>query len=467
VNHHLYFADMALRIRGHGEVFPRPDVVIFDEAHQIEQVATQFLGRTVSSGRLDDLLADVRRECAHARLGGGVTDTIIDAIDKTKAGNASVFEELRSGEGRRRFSSGMLSSETLTDATDALGGLASLLESLEVGETGEALSSCAVRARNFEDDLVAILQDENPDRVTWMETRGAHMSLTSAPIELAATFEEALIASTPAILFTSATLSSGPNVEGSQGEDFAFVRSRLGVPADARAMAVESPFDYSRQALLYLPRLGVSPKSPSFQTRMPQEIGRIVNATQGRAFALFTSYRNLKAAAAHLRGKLSYPLLVQGEGSRSALLERFKLLGNAVLLATASFWEGVDVPGPALSCVIVDKLPFVPPGDPIEEARIAHLQERGENPFITYQLPKAILSLRQGLGRLIRNEEDRGVLALLDERVHTSCYGRKILSSLPPCPSTESIDDVAKFFTHPTMSETPEKPPVSPFQGQA
>ncbi len=467
VNHHLFFADLAVRLRGYGEVFPRPDAVIFDEAHQIDQAATQFLGLGLSTGRVSDLMADIERETKRVFERPDDAEGIRTTLAEAREGFRVLFDQFRDGEGRRRIAPGCLPPKTLAETTGALEGLAEALEAGQPEGPGEALLNCASRARSLGSDLHVILEEEDPERVSWVEARGGHVSLTSAPIELGRIFEEEVISRTPAVLFTSATLASGPGIQGVRDPDFAFVRARLGLPASARAIAVGSPFDYRRQALLYLPRLGVSPEAPVFAERVAEEIVRIVRATGGRAFALFTSYRNLEIAAASLRDRLEFPLLVQGEGSRSALLEQFKTVGNAVLLATASFWEGVDVPGPALSCVIVDKLPFASPGEPIEEARIARLHQRGENPFMDYQLPRAILSLRQGLGRLIRNEADRGILALLDERVFTRSYGRIILSSLPPCPWTGTLTDVVDFFNHPKVFPSDEIPPRQPFPGQA
>jgi ATP-dependent DNA helicase DinG len=446
VNHHLFFADLAVRLRGYGEVFPRPDAVIFDEAHQIDQVATQFLGITVSSGRVADLAADMEREIKRIFERPDDARAIRTTIAEARERCQHLFEPFRGGEGRRRVTPESVVPGALRGATAALEGLAEALEQCDPERSDEAFLNGAERARGLGNDLLAILEEDDPERVSWAEARRGHVSLTSAPIELGRIFEEAILSQTPAVLFTSATLASGPGIQEADDPDFGFVRARLGLPETARATAVGSPFDYTRQALLYLPRLGVSPDAAAFGERASEEIARIVGATRGRAFALFTSYRNLEIAAAALRDRLKFPLLVQGEGSRSALLERFKAAGNAVLLATASFWEGVDVPGPALSCVIVDKLPFASPGEPIEEARIAHLQQRG---------------------RLIRNEADRGILALLDERVFTRGYGKIVLSSLPPCPWTGTLEDVVDFFTHPNVLPALPINPRSPFPGQA
>jgi ATP-dependent DNA helicase DinG len=443
VNHHLFFADLAVRLQGPGEVLPRADAVIFDEAHQIEQVATLFLGRSVSSGRLADLLADVERERARGRRREVPPEALRAAVEGARASGEAFFNTFRGKEGRRRIEGGTLCRGTLHAARESLDYLGEAIAQT-AGPANEALAACALRAREISTDLVSIVEERDADHVAWAEARGNQVTLTSAPIELGRAFEERIFSKTRSVLFTSATLSGGADAQGEP--NFHFVRARLGLPPDVPAFAVESPFDYARQSLLYLPRLGILPDTPGFAEHVAEEIARIVAASGGRAFALFTSHRNLEMAASRLRGRLDYPMLVQGEGSKSALLDSFKAGGNAVLLATASFWEGVDVPGPALSCVIVDKLPFASPGDPIEEARIARLVEQGENAFWGYQLPRAILSLRQGLGRLIRNEQDVGVLALLDERVHLRSYGPRILASLPPCPRTSDLEDVIRFF---------------------
>lgn len=449
VNHHLFFADLALRLRGHGEVLPLADAVVFDEAHQIEEIATLFLGRTVSSGRLADLLGDAEREWGRVFALLKPPQRVRSAIRLAGERAETLFERFRKGDRRMRITPPVVHRGDFEGAVEGLEGLALLFEDLDRQKSDDGLVQIATRARAITEDLRAILIEVPSDHVSWAESRGRTTSLTTAPIELARTFEQSILSEISSVFFTSATLASGPAAGNGEESNFTFVRRRLGLPAEAHAFAVESPFDFTRQALLYLPRLGVAPADPRFSARVAREIESIIQATRGRAFALFTSHRNLNAAARYLRGRVDYPLLVQGEGSRSAILEEFKSLGNAVLLATASFWEGVDVPGPALSCVIIDKLPFTSPGEPIEEARIAYLEEKGERAFITYQLPKAILSLRQGLGRLIRNEGDRGILALLDDRVFTQGYGKVVLASLPRCPVTNTLDEVERFFSHP------------------
>ncbi len=467
VNHHLFFADLALRARGFGEVFPQADAVILDEAHQIEQVAPLFLGRSLSSTRLQDLLSDVQREGARVYRREGAPELLAAALDAAKGRADAFFERFRGREGRMRIRPGSIPADALEEANGALLRLAETIEARALDHPDDALRACAERTRHLADDLVAVTTDEDPDRVAWSDARGSHVTLTSAPVDLARTFEETIFATCRSVIFTSATLSSGPSRGKAVENGFAFVRRRLGVSPEAPAVAIESPFDFARQALLYLPRLGVKPEDRAFPVRVAEEIARIVDASRGRAFALFTTHRNLEAAAARLRDAIPWPVLVQGQGSRTALLEAFRSLGNAVLLATASFWEGVDVPGPALSCVIVDKLPFAPPDDPLEEARIARILEEGGNPFTEYQLPRAILMLRQGLGRLIRNESDTGVLALLDERVLERSYGRIVLASLPGCPRTSDLGDVVRFFERTGEASPPESQPRGPLPVQA
>lgn len=467
VNHHLFFADLALRARGFGEVFPPADAVILDEAHQIEQVAPLFLGRTVTSGRLQDLLSDVQRESARVYRREEPPEPLRAALDAAKGRAGALFERFRGREGRTRIRPDAIPQDALEGANRALLRLAEAIEARALDHPDDALRACAERARQLADDLVAVITEEDRDRVAWSDTRGGHVTLTSAPVDLARTFEETIFSACRSVIFTSATLSSGPRRGDARENGFAFVRRRLGVSPEAPALAVESPFDFARQSLLYLPRLGVTPEERAFPGRVAEEIARIVDASRGRAFALFTTRRNLEAVAARLRDRIRWPILVQGEGSRTALLETFRSLGNAVLLATASFWEGVDVPGPALSCVIIDKLPFAPPDDPLEEARIARIQEEGGNPFTEYQLPRAILMLRQGLGRLIRNESDTGVLALLDERVLDRPYGRIVLASLPGCPRTGDLRDVVRFFARTGGPPPPDSEPEPPLPVQA
>ena len=302
------------------------------------------------------------------------------------------------------------------------------------------LAGLAHRAGELRDELRFILRANEPDYVYFLETRGRGLFLRAAPIDVSTILRDVLFDRMKATVLTSATLT----VEGT----FDYVRSRLGLEKSGATQFLKLPpeFDYKRQAILYLPRKMPDPRSVDFTAAAAREIISILEATRGRAFVLFTSYAALRAIQQIAEIELPYPVLVQGSAPRSALLDQFRTTPNAVLLATSSFWQGVDVMGDALSCVIIDKLPFASPGDPITAARIEAIADRGGQPFGEYQVPLAILTLLQGLGRLIRHRDDRGVLAVLDPRLQTMGYGRRFLASLPPAGITREIADIERFF---------------------
>jgi ATP-dependent DNA helicase DinG len=320
----------------------------------------------------------------------------------------------------------------LAGALDGLQGVTAL-----VPEAGEDVDALGRRAGEIRDDLQLLLRAGDPDYVYFLEARGRGVFLRASPIDVATIVRELLLDRMQATVLTSATLS----VAGS----FEYVRSRLGV-RDALEITLPSEFRYEEQAILYLPPRMPDPRSPTFARAASREILEILTRTEGRAFVLFTSYSVLREVERDLAGALDYPVLVQGSAPRSVLLRQFRSLGNAVLLATSSFWQGVDVVGEALSCVIVDKLPFASPAEPVTAARIEAIKARGENAFEQYQLPLAILTLEQGLGRLIRHRRDRGVLAVLDPRIRSKGYGTRFLAALPPAPVVSRLDDIARFF---------------------
>ena len=304
-------------------------------------------------------------------------------------------------------------------------------------EAAEALSALQRRAGELRSDLRFLMRASDTDFVYYLEVRGKGIFLRASPIDVSRLVQETLFSRQRATVLTSATLA----VDGS----FEYLRGRLGI-RDAEEVRVASEFDYARQAVLYLPRKMPQPKAPGFAEAAAREAIELLKRSRGRAFVLFTSYSVLRAVQPFLELALAYPILVQGTAPGSILLDRFKTTPNAVLLATSSFWQGVDVAGEALSCVIIDKLPFASPGDPVTSARIESIKAAGGDAFADYQVPLAILSLQQGLGRLIRHRTDRGVLAVLDPRIRTMGYGRRFLDSLPPAPVTHDLDAVGRFF---------------------
>ncbi len=431
VNHHLFLADLVLRAGGHGEALPRYQAAIFDEAHILPEVATQAFGVSLSQQRLSLLLRDLLREVP------GKTAPA-QAAGRVEAAGKRFFGKLRRllGPGGRVT----LSPEQLEALAPAGSELQESLDALahSLPASDEASEALAQRAQALALDLEAAAQPVAGHSVAWAEARGG-ASLHLSPVEVGPHLQEALYANQGRLVFTSATLAPTDDLEP-------FCR-RLGLPHETRKKIVASPFDPASQALLYVPRQMPDPGSGQFPGAVAQQVVQLLEHSRGRAFVLFTSHRNLELVSGLLDGHLPYPVLVQGEAPRLELLKRFVEESPSVLLATASFWQGVDVPGPALSAVIVDKLPFAPPDDPLVAARCQRLeQEEGKNGFAHLLVPEAILSLKQGLGRLLRTPTDRGLLAVLDVRLVSKGYGKRFLKALEPVPLTHSLDEVARFF---------------------
>ena len=435
INHHLLFADMVLKEEGFGELLPGADAFIIDEAHQLPEVASLFFGVTLSSHQLRDLVRDTRLE--HVREAGDMQDLPASA-DKLE----SVIHQLRLALGQtdRRAAWSEVAAEPALQ--EALLQLSTCLQQLTdwlvvAAERGKGLESCRSRAVMLKDRLALLMKHSSSEYIHWFETFRTSFRLNLTPLNVAPIFRGCMENLSSAWVFTSATLAVGDSFEHFAGQ--------LGL-ADARQLKLDSPFDYRNNALLYLPDNMPAPNERFYVDAVVACARDVLQASAGRAFILFTSHSALQAAAAQLADTLDYPLLVQGTAPRRDLLERFRELGNAVLLGTGSFWEGVDVRGAALSCVIIDKLPFSSPGDPILQARIEALREQGINPFMAYQLPYAVISLKQGVGRLIRDCSDRGVLVLCDPRLRNKSYGRVFLKSLPQMPCTSDSDRVHGFF---------------------
>jgi ATP-dependent DNA helicase DinG len=429
VNHHLFFADLAVR-SAYGAVLPDYDTVIFDEAHQLEEIATLYFGTTVSAHQLEELARDAEKT-AGAKGGGGAAAL----REASKEFFAPVREALRQSSGRQRFEPDTRGGPDL-EAEWAV--LSQALDDVARPGKGGADEAVEQRANDLKDTLTSVLRRDAPGFVYGMESRGrGNVVLSAAPIEVGNLLQENLFDRLHACVLTSATLSVGGSFE--------FFKKRLGL-TEAETMIVESPFDHASQAVLYLPKAMPEPREPGFFARAMEEIEALLDVTEGRAFLLFTSHAALSRATKHLEGLDRWPLLVQGEGSKVALVERFKATPRAVLLGTSSFWHGVDVPGEALSLVVIDKLPFDVPSDPLVAARIERIKENEGNPFAEYQVPMAVLDLKQGLGRLLRSRGDRGILAVLDPRLTTKGYGKTFLKSLPPFPVVRDRGAAEDFF---------------------
>ena len=449
VNHHLFFADVMLRDEGVSELLPNCNTVILDEAHQLPDTATLFFGEQVAAGQLGELARDAE---VTARTAARDVPALPDAATEL----APAIRRLRLAAGDQPVKLARDAAMGRAGFAEALDGLAAALDRLATelshfAERGEELASVAQRAEaaarqvaRWRDgsDAIPDSPEEAQAWIRWIDVTPHGFQLQASPLSVASLMRRQVEASARAWIFTSATLAVG--------RDFSHYTSQLGLE-QAQTGAWESPFDYATQALLYVPRGLPAPNTPAHTDAVVDAALPLLAASGGRAFLLFTSLRALaqareRLAAALARDGHAFPLLVQGEGSRSELLVRFRELGNAVLLGSASFWEGVDVPGDALSLVVIDKLPFAPPDDPLLAARLDHLREEGGNPFMDWQLPQAVIALKQGAGRLIRTETDRGVLAICDPRLIDKPYGRRIWQSLPPMRRTREEAEAVRFL---------------------
>lgn len=436
VNHHLFFADLALREEGFGRLLPGVDAVIFDEAHQLPEIASNFFGIALSANQLLNLTRDVVTEDIKEHSGIPELPERARALEKAVADMRLALGAAPRREAWERLADNQAFRVALDNARMRLIDLSAALEI--AAPHGQGLANCARRADDLLDRLLQISESPPADYVAWLETTTRGFILRLSPLEVAAPFRQCMTeAANKAWIFTSATLAVQ--------EDFTHFQSQLGLES-ADTGLWGSPFDYPSQSLLYLPEGLPPPATPEYTERVVQAALPVLEASAGRAFLLFTSHRALRVAAELLAGRIAYPLLVQGSMPRAALLERFRDLGNAVLLGTSSFWGGVDVRGEALSCVIIDKLPFAAPDDPVLRARSAAMEQAGRSPFMDYQLPQAVIALKQGVGRLIRGPADHGVLMLCDPRLLRKGYGRVFLASLPPIPLTQQLEDVQRFF---------------------
>jgi ATP-dependent DNA helicase DinG len=428
VNHHLFFADLNIRSDDVPGILPEYSAVIFDEAHEIEDIATEYFGYHVSNYRVHELIYDARKamDRADERFAENEMDSISRAAERFFNGFALVRD------GRQPL--------------PHLDGIDSLIGALEEGrrtlkklrERWPDAEGLGRRTSEIADELKVFRGGELENYVAWIERRGRGIFLEACPVDVSSLLNEKLFARVPSCVLTSATLTVG--------QRFEYVRQRIGL-AEGEELTLSTDFDVRQQALLYVPQGMPDYRHPAYLSRAVEEIRLILRASHGRAFVLFTSYQQMQAAFDQVSQDLPYPCMIQGKGAgKSRLLEEFKMTPNAVLFATSSFWQGVDVKGEALSAVIIDKLPFQVPTDPLVAARALQIQNQGGNAFSEYHVPNAVLRLKQGLGRLIRSKTDRGILAVLDNRLTAKSYGRLFLASLPDYEITDRIEDLTAFM---------------------
>jgi ATP-dependent DNA helicase DinG len=449
VNHHLFFADLSLRGGEYGQVLPDYSAVIFDEAHQIEDVAAEYFGAQVSSYQIEDLVRDLQLL--------PVTSVEANRELTRTAGRVIRFAEnfwmgFRDGRGEeggrfpilpgtfaRKNRAGDVEATALGDAYLGLDGALERMETTldALRDAPPEVENLVRRIRQLRFDLQFIVAGDDRHFVYWLERRGRGAFLRASPIDVSGLLQDKLFERVETAVLTSATLASAGS--------FSFIRERLGM-AETEELVAPSGYDFENQVVLYLPRRLSDPRSPQWIDEAAAEVVKILRATSGRAFVLSTSFAGMNALYERVSREVDFPCFLQGSAAKAGLLEKFRQTPNAVLFATSSFWQGVDVRGEQLSCVIIDKLPFAVPSDPVVAARQRFIDEQGGTSFYEYSVPQAIISLKQGLGRLIRSATDRGVLAVLDPRLRTKAYGRLFLESLPPCRITSDIDEVERMF---------------------
>jgi ATP-dependent DNA helicase DinG len=436
VNHHLFFADLAIRGGDFEGILPDYHAVIFDEAHEIEAVAGDYFGAGISSYRFQEVRRDIGVMSRMKNFASNELDRVLERMNEIAELFFGAFDNVK-GRGPFNFRAAFLENhgEVYRNLLSVLELLSSQLRLIK--DAPAEVQPLILRTNLLTHELHFVMEEEDENYVFWVERRGRGFFIQATPIEISGILSKALFDEVETAILTSATLA----VSGG----FDYVQKRLGV-SNARTLVVPGHFDYQKQALLYVPQHLPDPRNAAFPSAAADEIVKLLKASQGRAFVLFTSYNQMRMIYDSVSLEIDYPILLQGTGPRTALLDEFKSTPNCVLFATSAFWQGVDVPGEQLSCVIIDKLPFAVPNDPVVEARIRRIREAGGEPFYEYQIPQAAIVLKQGFGRLIRSKEDRGVLVMLDNRITKQRYGQIFFDSLPDYGFTTKFADVEKFF---------------------
>ncbi len=440
VNHHLFFADLALREANHAEILPEYDAVIFDEAHRLEEIIASFFGTQVSNYRINELVQDVRRDLENEKALSLLGKQRLDMVERS--GNL-FFESLSAPAGRFDLAEVLerpAASEAKRCHDDLYDAFEELGDWLEHANAGELSRRLRERCEELRDEINEVFSMQHDAMVYMVERRGRGVFLEAVPLDVAALFRRRMLKKKGTQVYTSATLTAGG--------DFDFFLRRLGMDgvSNVDTLRLEAVFDYAPRALIYVPRRLPAPTSPGFVDGVCQIVEYLINTTKGRAFVLFTSYRNMELVHDRMKVKLDFPLLKQGDAPNQEILELFRNDVSSVLFATHSFWEGVDVQGEALSLVIIDKLPFASPTDPLMRARMEHLENNGHDAFRYYSIPSAAITLRQGFGRLIRSHQDQGVVAILDSRLSSRGYGKFFLNSLPPAPVVWNAKEVRTWW---------------------
>ncbi|MGN7612179.1 ATP-dependent DNA helicase [Magnetococcales bacterium HHB-1] len=441
VNHHLFCADLAMRGEGFGRILPDCDVAVFDEAHRLPDVATEFFGDELSNLALSELVNDTRLAMGEQDL---AEENLFDALEVLEVAATRLRNVFPMDEQRDAMPSPLVGplKEVLDFVEDTLSNFKHALEPHQ-GQ-GVTLAQCGRRAMRLLEICRRFLREEDPSYAYWYQIRPRSVVLHASPLNVGPLLRESMIDRVTSTIYTSATLSTSKGTDG-----FTYFFSQSGAPQGGTLVDQLPPaFDYQEQSLFYLPPSMPEPNNEAFPDAVVREIEQLITVSKGRAFCLFTSYRMLNYTRDALRDRIPYQILAQGENSRSALLEAFKEDKHSVLLGASSFWEGVDVPGEALSLVIIDRIPFESPDDPLFRARADYASAQNLHPFQHLTLPRAVIALKQGVGRLIRTSSDKGVIALLDSRIVHRRYGPRIQESLPPAPVTRNIQDVARFFGH-------------------